>query len=366
MLHHGYRGWTLAVGLAVLSLSGCAHTPELEVVGTLDQAPGNITVTPERRIILSMHPFFNPDWRVAEWTGAGLRPFPNQEIAAGNDPDVPLYSVLGIRSDSRGIVWMLDNGRRGTAPPRLVAWDTRRNALHKIIPLPEPVTPPDTFVNDLAIDETNGSIYVADPAGGGNAALIVVDMHSGAARRVLQGDRSVVPEDLELVIDGQAVEIRQADGTLLRPRVGVNPIALDAGNAWLYYGPMSGTSLYRIRVEDLRNGSLTPEALSGRVERYGRKPVCDGIALDNAGNVYVTDIGNNAIGVIGRDGEYRIYLQDPRLSWPDAFSFGPDNRVYTVANQLHRSALLHAGVKTARPPFYLFSFAPLAGGVSGR
>jgi sugar lactone lactonase YvrE len=208
-------------------------------------------------------------------------------------------------------------------------------------------------------------IYIAgQPAAA--SALIVVDMHSGSARRVLQGDRSVVPEDLELIVDGQAVEIRQADGTLLRPRVGVNPIALEAGNAWLYYGPMSGTSLYRIPVEDLRNGALAAEALSARVERYGRKPVCDGISIDNAGNVYVTDIGNNSIGVIGRGGEYRSYLTDPRLSWPDAFSFGPDNRLYTVANQLHRSALLHAGEATARPPFYLFSFTPLAGGVPGR
>ncbi len=366
MTRRWYIGWVLPVGLFVLSLAGCAHAPELHTVGRLDQAPGNITVTPQRRIILSMHPFFNPDWRVAEWTGAGLRPFPDREIATGNDPGVPLYSVLGIRSDSRGIVWMLDNGRRGAAPPQLVAWDTRRNALHKIITLPEPVTPANTFVNDLAVDETHGSIYIADPAGGDNAALIVVDMHSGRARRVLQGHRSVVPEDLDLVIDGHPVEIRQADGALLRPRVGVNPIALDAGNAWLYYGPMSGTSLYRIRVKDLLNEALAPEALAGKVERYGRKPACDGISIDNAGNIYVTDVGNNAIGVIGRDGEYRIYLQDPRLSWPDAFSFGPDNRLNVVANQLHRSALLHAGVPTASPPFYIFSFEPLAGGVTGR
>jgi hypothetical protein len=166
MWHQWRRVWTLALGLAVLSLSGCTRTPELEVIGALDQAPGNITVTPERRIILSMHPFFNPDWRVAEWTEAGLRPFPNADIATGVDPGVPLYSVLGIRSDSRGIVWMLDNGRRGLAPPRLVAWDTRGNALHQIIPLPEPVTPPDTFVNDLAIDETPAYLY-RRPAGGG-------------------------------------------------------------------------------------------------------------------------------------------------------------------------------------------------------
>jgi len=364
-MRHEFPLRILATGLFVLAVYACVRAPELEVVGALDEAPGNITVTPDGRIILSMHPFFKPQWRVAEWTDGGLRPFPDARIAEGSDPDVPLYSVLGIRSDSHGIVWMLDNGRRGVAPPRLVAWDTRRDALHAVIPLSDPVTPPDTFVNDLAIDETHNRIFIADPAGGGNAALIVVDVNSGSARRVLQGDRSVTPEDLDLVVDGRPLEMRQPDGTVRRPRVGVNPIALDADDAWLYYGPMSGTSLYRVRVADLLDASLDSAALAARVERYGRKPVCDGISIDRAGNVYVTDIGNNAIGVITH-GEYRIYLQDPRLSWPDAFSFGPDGRLYTVANQLQRSALLNGGVSTAAPPYYLFSLPPLADGVSGR
>ena len=82
--------------------------------------------------------------------------------------------------------------------------------------------------------------------------------------------------------------------------------------------------------------------------------------------IYVTDIANNAIGVIDKSREYRIYIRDERLSWPDAFSFGPDGRLYTVTNQLHRSAALHGGEQSAVPPFYIFAFEALAGGVSGR
>ena len=347
-------------------LSACGRAPELTVVASLDEVPGNITVTPDKRIVFSLHQFFSPDWRVAEWTQQGIKPFPNPGIASANDPDIILHSVLGLQSDSKGIVWMLDNGMRGNATPKLVAWDTRQNRLHKVIMLPAPLTPDDAFVNDLAVDETHDSIYITDPAGGDNAALIVVDMSSGDARRVLQGHQSVVPEDTDLIIAGEALEISQADGSTVRPRVGANPIALDASNEWLYYGPMHGTSLYRIRVKDLLDREIEAGALADKVERYGRKPISDGISIDSDGNVYITDLANNAIGVIDNSREYRIYVMDERLSWPDALSFGPDNRLYTVSNQLHKSALLHGGEETAKPPYYIFSFTPLAGGVSGR
>jgi sugar lactone lactonase YvrE len=347
-------------------LPGCGRAPELNVVATLDGSPGNITVTPDKRIIFSLHQFFAPDWRVAEWTQQGIKPFPNLDIASSNDPDIILHSVLGIQSDSKGIVWMLDNGMRGNATPKLVAWDTRQNRLHKVIMLPAPLTPDDAFVNDLAVDETHDSIYITDPAGGDNAALIVVDISRGDARRVLQGHQSVVPEDTDLIIAGEALEISQADGSTVRPRVGANPVALDVDNNWLYYGPMHGTSLYRIRVKDLLDREVEAGALADKVERYGRKPISDGISIDSDGNVYITDLANNAIGVIDNSREYRIYVMDERLSWPDALSFGPDNRLYTVSNQLHKSALLHGGEETATPPYYIFSFTPLAGGVSGR
>ncbi|MGD2076376.1 MAG: L-dopachrome tautomerase-related protein [Gammaproteobacteria bacterium] len=358
----------LLTGLTVLGIQACSNEPQrqLDVISSLDQAPGNITVTPDKRIIVSLHQFFTPEWRVAEWTPGGLQPFPTARLATTGSAELELYSVLGIQSDSRGIVWMLDNGLRGGALPKVVAWDTRAGQLHRIIVLPEPIAPANAFVNDLAVDESRGYIYIADPAGGSNAALIVVNYDSGYARRVLQGHKSVVPEDLDLVVDGKPIQINQPDGSVLRPRIGVNPIALDVRDEWLYYGPMHATSLYRVRVEDLVDDTLTPETLASMVERYGRKPICDGIAVDRDDNIYVTDIANNAIGVIDASREYRVYLQDERLSWPDALSFGPDGRLYTVSNQLHRSALLNAGERTAEPPFYILAFEPLAPGVTGR
>ena len=47
------------------------------MVAELDRGPGNVTVTPEGRIILPLHQFYEPDLRVVELMRDGLLgPFP--------------------------------------------------------------------------------------------------------------------------------------------------------------------------------------------------------------------------------------------------------------------------------------------------
>ncbi|HEY9665979.1 MAG TPA: L-dopachrome tautomerase-related protein [Coleofasciculaceae cyanobacterium] len=233
--------------------------------------------------------------------------------------------------------------------------------------LPQPITANNSFVNDLAVAPSHQAIYIADPAGGDNAALIIVELTTGLARRVLQGHQSVTPEDVDLVIDGKPVQRSLPDGKTVKPRIGVNPIALDTNNEWLYYGPMHGTTLYRIRTADLLNPSLSKGELAAKVERYSEKPICDGISIDKAGNIYLGELAANAIGVITPQRRYQRLVQDNRLlSWIDAFSFGPDGKLYTVSNQLHRTAVLNAGKDETFPPFYILRLEPFAPGIVGR
>ncbi len=340
----------------------------LEVVAELTLAPGNITLTPEGRIFVSLHQFYTPEMRVVEITPDGKPlPFPNEEWSKGGQREqIALDSVLGIQSDAQGIVWMLDNGIRGKSIPKLVGWDSLNHKLAKLIYLPPPVTPNNAFINDLAVDLTHNFVYIADPAGGNNAALIVVDLKTGWANRVLQGHQSVIPEEIDLIIEGVPVRVKQPDGTVVRPRDGVNPIALDAQNEWLYFGSMHGTSIYRIKTTDLCNTDLSPAELASKVERYSDKPISDGISIDREGNIYISELAANAIGVVTTDRKYQRLIGDQRLSWPDAFSFGADGYLYVAVNQLHRSAGLNAGEEVSIPPYYIFRFKPLAPGIVGR
>jgi hypothetical protein len=77
-------------------------------------------------------------------------------------------------------------------------------------------------------------------------------------------------------------------------------------------------------------------------------------------------LANNAIGEIDQSREYRIYVTDARLSRPDALSFGPDDKLCTASNKLHRSAILHSSEQAPEPIYYIVSLAPLVAGVSGR
>lgn len=77
-----------------------------EVVAQISQGPGNITITPDNRIIVSLHQFYEPRDRVIEVSRDGmLTPFPNVEWARGRNPDgTGLDTVLGIQSDPNGVV----------------------------------------------------------------------------------------------------------------------------------------------------------------------------------------------------------------------------------------------------------------------
>jgi len=355
--------------LAALAFNASAEPgAHYDIIAKLDQGPGNVTVTGAGRIILSQHQFYAPTYSVVEYQGNGaVAPFPNPALSDRDSPgDLKLDSVLGIRSDAGGIVWMLDNGMRGGVTPKVVGWNTQTGQLHRVIYLPEPITPKDAFVNDFAVDNTHHRIFISDPAGGANAAIIVVNLETGAARRVLQGHASVVPENIDLVIDRQPVQVKDSAGHLSRPHIGVNPITEDLQNEWVYFGAMHGLSLYRIKAADLADESLDAQALAKKVERYSAKPISDGISIDRDNNIYLGELAENAIGVIKPDRSYQRLAQCPNLSWVDSFSFGPEGKLYAVVNRLHQSATLNGGEALAKPPYFLLKVNALAPGLPGR
>lgn len=355
-----------ALCFLLLFAIGADAISNFEIIAELDSGPGNVTATDDGRIIMSLHQFYQPKYTVVEYKDNVLTPFPNRELVdVDSKAAMKLDSVLGIRS-ANGIVWMLDNGMRSGVTPKLVGWNIKSDKLHQVIMLPSSIAPKDAFVNDFAIDARHSHIFISDPAGGANAGLIVVNLNTGKVRRVLEGHSSLIPENIDLIIDKVPIQVKDKSGQLTRPHIGVNPITEDLNNEWVYFGPMHGHSLYRIKADDLANEKLDTKALASRIERYSDKPISDGITIDKDGNIYLGELAKNAIGVISPDRKYRRLAQNPALSWVDSFCFGSDGKLYAVVNRLHQSATLNGGILEAKPPFYLIQVNALATGLPGR
>lgn len=357
----------LLFGLLLFSAGSANPIPAtgaIEVVHTFgpETPPGNIAIGPDGRIFMSVHGFYERSVRVVEVLKDGsVVPYPTAQWASTPEKNgVGLNGVLGMRVDRQGILWMLDGAGKDRAG-RVIGWDTKTETLHRVIYLAAPVINEDAFLNDLAIDRDREAIYITDTASPETSALIVIDLKTGKARRVLAGSRFTRPEDIDINIDGETVFLRGEPA-----RIGANPITIDPTNTWVYFAPMSGTSMYRVRTTDLLDESLSDRELATRVERYGDKPISDGSTVDSAGNVYITSITDDSIGVVRPDGSYETLYQRDDLSWPDGFAYGPDDKIYATVNELHRSPALNGGENKARGEFKIVRFAPLALGTSGR
>lgn len=129
---------SLLVLLSILATNVFAEpTSGFDILAKLVQGPGNVTVTTTGRIIFSQHQFYQPQYSVVELKENGdVVPFPNRDLNdRTNDSGLKLDSVLGIRTDAGGIVWMLDNGMRSGVSPKLVGWNSKTDKLHRIIDL---------------------------------------------------------------------------------------------------------------------------------------------------------------------------------------------------------------------------------------
>ncbi|MEM9012466.1 MAG: L-dopachrome tautomerase-related protein [Pseudomonadota bacterium] len=338
----------------------------------LPEGPGNIAVGPDGRVFLTMHQAFGPELKLVELLPDGTtRPYPTAAWASAlGDDGVGLHAPLGLQVDTSGILWVINNAAgvpRGVGGPRVLAWDTRAEALHRVIEVPAPASTPSSFVNDLAVGRANDALYLADVTGDDGPAIIVVDLTTGAMRRRLAGAEPLLPEaDAPIVIDGQETRNPGPTAAGVLHRSGLNPITLDPNGTWVYFGAVHGTSVHRVQSADLRDFSLSDADLLARIERYGDKPVSDGITIDAAGNVYITDLNGKAIGVTQPDGRYEALVSDEMMIWPDSLSAGPDGHVWVAINQLNRSAPLSAGTDDSAPPYHVARIDAVAPLVVGR
>ncbi|WP_438008226.1 hypothetical protein WME89_05655 [Sorangium sp. So ce321] len=105
-------------------------------------------------------------------------------------------------------------------------------------------------------------------------------------------------------------------------------------------------------MSDLLDASLTAAQLGAKVETYADKPFNGGLSIDQDDNLYLTEVGERAVGVIPSDTrKYERLVSDPDMVWPDGVTYNSDGAMYTGAAQLPLTSALQAdGVAKNEPP----------------
>lgn len=364
------KKYILAVGLMIV-VSSYAQTIKHEIFAAVEQSVGNISFSAAGDLVYSHHPFFSPAARVVKYDSQTktTRPFPNEEWNTPRETDDHyLSNVLGIRNDENGIVWMLDMGQRNPITPKIVGWNTVTDRLERIYYLPETSVVPTSQPNDMVVDTKHGVFVIADEGignggDGSTASLIIVDMKTGKTRRLLEGSRTTLPENIPTMINESPLAV---NGEKLL--VGCDGITVDKDFEWLYYAPLNGSKIYRVKMADLLNENLTAPELDTRIETYSEKPNNGGLSIDADGNLYLTAMESNSVAVVlAKDRSVRNIVTDEKLLWPDGVSYNTvDGYMYVSSAQVHLGAVFHNGKSQAKAPFYIYRFKPLAKGVPFR
>ncbi len=328
----------------------------LERVADVDRPPGNIAVSRTGRVFFTFHPSGASSIKLAELMGSRPVPYPDADRQAS------FNSVLALRIDGQDRLWALDFASYGWGQPRLLAFDLASNALVHEYDFPSEVAGFLSMVNDFQVDPAGQKIYIAEASPiRQHPALLVYDVLTRTSRRLLDGHRSVQAMDYITQTPGRDMKVLG----LFPRRIGIDSITLDARGEWLYYGPFTGDRMYRIRTRDLNDTALTPAALGDRVEDFGPKTLSDGLSMDLADTVYITDPEHSAILTLGPDRTLRTLVKDPALRWPDGLSFGPDGWLYVTCSALHHVMFRTSAAMRAHAPYQIFRFRPGAAGVPG-
>jgi hypothetical protein len=302
------------------TLSGDA----LEVVANLDYPPGNIAVSNTGRIFFTFHPEGRPSFNLAELVdGKAI------EIQLNND--IKLRSVLSMRIDRQNQLWLLDYADHGSATPQIVAIDLGTMKVVHHYAFSSDIAGLGSHLNDFQVSQDGSTVYIANASILGlNPSIIIYSTQSKTARQVLLDHESVNADFYVPSIEGEKMLIFGVFA--IRP--GVDSIALDRHEEWLYFAPVTDEHLHRIRISDLNNLSLNHAQLAQKVERFGEKTMSDGITTDNEGNIYLSDIEHSAIVRMSPDTSLETLIKDPKLRWPDGFSFGPKGWLYVTSSAL--------------------------------
>ena len=347
----------------IATLMTSIDAPQLQEVASFpNQQLTGVGVSQKSGRIFVNFPFWSDDHSlsVAEIVDGQPQAFPDEEWNKPGPPGSHFICVQSVVVDDQDNLWILDPATPKMQEivkggPKLVKVDLATNKVVQTIPFGEDVAPSKSYLNDVRVDTAAGTAFITESAKG---AIIVVDLKTGTARRLLDGHKSVLPEKgFELVVNGKELIDQQKKSP---PQIASDGIALDARNGYLYYHALTGHTLYRIKTSDLTDEKLSKSDLESKVETVAQTPAPDGMLEAPYGSVYLTNIeGNAVVRWNAATKNIETIITDKRLLWPDTLSWGPGGDLYVTASQIQNMPRFNNGRSTRTEPYRLWKITGL-------
>ena len=335
----------------------------IECVARFEHQVTGVTVSEDKRIFVNF-----PRWTedtavsVAELLPGGeLKPYPDEEWNSWRNarkdqvtPEDHWVCVQSVVADGRGSLWVLDPAAPAQSHvvdggPKLVRIDLATDKVKQTIAFDDDAAPQGSYLNDVRFSLDGEFAYITDS--GVQGAILVVEVKSGKARRVLDGDPSTqMKKGLDVKADGEV--LRRPDGRGVE--FSADGIELSGDGKYLYWQAIKGDTLYRIETEHLRGAGMRGEDVSSKVEPFGLNGVNDGLLIARGTNrMLLTSVEDNAIRMRDLDqgpgAPLQTLVQDERLRWPDSFSQGPDGSVYVTTSHIQDSSFFKPSAPAALP-----------------
>ncbi|GJD62107.1 L-dopachrome tautomerase-related protein [Methylobacterium frigidaeris] len=277
------------------------------------------------------------------------------------DPKTHFVCVQSVVADAQDRLWVVDAAAPAMAAvvkdgPKLVGIDLKTNQVVKTIPFDTATVMQASYINDVRISPDGKTAYLTDS--GAEGALIVVDIDSGAAKRVLSGHPSTMPDkSVTVTYDGQP--LRRPDGRGVA--FSADGIALSPDGKTLYWQAIKGKTLYSLPTDALTGWAtaavvpemLTDRTLGSKIVTVGENGPADGLLISRKdGRMYVTSPQDDAVKVrdlTNSGAGLTTLVQDKQLRWPDTFSEGPDGTIYVTTSHIQDSADYKPGAPISLP-----------------
>lgn len=292
----------------------------------------------------------NPDQSITPYPGGKWNEW---NTSSSSDPANSFVGLSGMTLTPDGYLWLMDNGidKTGTVPHKnsikIIKIDLKTNQVIKTYPVPQSVILPKSIFNALAIHDHYA--YFADK---GAPSLIVMDLNTNQARRVLNNSSSLYSRQ-PIIINHQLIRPSSDQNSFFN----VNQIAITPDGKRIYYQAVSGP-LYRIDTMYLNDPTYSQSELNEAMILWLETPSSGGIACDDDGNLYFTDLTSNSIYRFTTGRILNKIVMDPSLQG-SAHPFVLQNKtLYTPINPfIDRSILNQNKQSITQAPLTIYKVA---------